>query len=173
MIFHRSKQILARAFTDLRVALLKLGISATSSGSPPILPLYMTNPQEARRQLPDVAVGLWPGASEAEAYDEMRDAKGCLATAGEVSKLITLAFDFGCWSIVKVAQHLQEVDDGSTQCLPCEANRNYTIERTVCSQAMLLVSNVCVCVPLVVTGIQSDCANFFVSLGGCRAQWRL
>ncbi|CAK9077937.1 unnamed protein product [Durusdinium trenchii] len=32
--------------------------------------------EEARRQLPDVAVGLWPGASEAEAYDEMRDAKG-------------------------------------------------------------------------------------------------
>ena len=32
--------------------------------------------QEARQQLPDVALGLWPGASEAEPYDEMREAKG-------------------------------------------------------------------------------------------------
>ena len=34
--------------------------------------------QEARQQLPDVALGLWPGASEAEPYDEMREAKGAL-----------------------------------------------------------------------------------------------
>lgn len=33
-------------------------------------------PQEARKQLPDVALGLWPGASEAEAFDEMRESKG-------------------------------------------------------------------------------------------------
>eukprot|EP00434_Breviolum_minutum_P025806 symbB.v1.2.022813.t1/scaffold2029.1/size91969/1 len=32
--------------------------------------------QEARKQLPDVALGLWPGASEAEAFDEMRESKG-------------------------------------------------------------------------------------------------
>ncbi|CAL1138443.1 unnamed protein product, partial [Cladocopium goreaui] len=32
--------------------------------------------EEARQQLPDVALGLWPGASEAEPYDEMREAKG-------------------------------------------------------------------------------------------------
>ena len=33
-------------------------------------------PQEARKQLPDVALGLWPGASEEEAFDEMRESKG-------------------------------------------------------------------------------------------------
>eukprot|EP00435_Cladocopium_sp_Y103_P051775 s115_g16.t1 len=32
--------------------------------------------EEARQQLPDVALGLWPGASEQEPYDEMRETKG-------------------------------------------------------------------------------------------------
>eukprot|EP00439_Symbiodinium_sp_Y106_P047833 s3931_g6.t1 len=32
--------------------------------------------EEARRALPDVTVGLWPGAAKAEPYDEMRDEKG-------------------------------------------------------------------------------------------------
>ena len=32
--------------------------------------------EAARRLLPDVAMGLWPGASEEEPYDEVRDKEG-------------------------------------------------------------------------------------------------
>jgi hypothetical protein len=47
-------------------------------GIPWLSPVVHRSPlaQEARQQLPDVALGLWPGASEAEPYDEMREAKG-------------------------------------------------------------------------------------------------